>query len=85
MTRLLEGIDAFMGKDSAAKAEDQDDPFFFFCKKEECSSEELVPDDPGRAHKSATKLPRQFRAATHVAPPPATMAAYTDEAPSRGG
>ena len=53
-------------------------------KKEESSSEELVADDPERAHKSATKVPRQFRAATHVAPPPATMAAYTetDEAPA---
>ncbi|CAE7685788.1 pol [Symbiodinium sp. KB8] len=79
--RLLEGIDAFMGKGSAKKAEDQDDPMEGPPKKEESSSEELVPDDPGRAHKSATKVPRQFRAATHTAPPPATMAAYTDEAP----
>ena len=70
-----------MGKGSAKKAEDQDDPMEGPPKKEESSSEELVPDDPGRAHKSATKVPRQFRAATHTAPPPATMAAYTDEAP----
>ena len=48
-------------------------------KKEESSSEELVPDDPGRAHRSASKVPRQ--AATHMAPPAATMAAFTDEAP----
>ena len=79
--RLLEGIDAFMGKDPAEKAEDQDDPMEGPPKKEESSLEELVPDDPGRAHKSATKVPRQFRAATHTAPPPATMAAYTDQAP----
>ena len=32
--------------------------------------------------KSATKVPRQFRAAGHTAPPPATMAAYTNEAPN---
>ncbi|CAE7873672.1 GIP [Symbiodinium microadriaticum] len=50
-----QGIDAFMGKDSAAKAEDQDDPMEGPPKKEESSSEELVPDDPGRAHKSASK------------------------------
>ncbi|CAE7538998.1 RE1 [Symbiodinium sp. KB8] len=80
--RLLEGIDAFMGKASATKAEDQDDPMEGPPKKEESSSEELVPDDAGRAHKSATRVPRQFRAATHVAPAPATMAAYSDEAPS---
>ena len=80
--RLLEGIDAFMGKASATKAEDQDDPMEGPPKKEESSSEELVPDEAGRAHKSATRVPRQFRAATHVAPPPATMAAYSDEAPS---
>ena len=67
---------------SATKAEDQDDPMEGPPKKEESSSEELVPDDAGRAHKSATKVPRQFRAATHVAPSPATMAAYSDEAPS---
>ena len=83
--RLLEGIDAFMGKDSAEKAEDQDDPMEGPPKKEESSSEELVPDDPGRAHKSATKVPRQFKAATHVAPPPATMADYTDESPTIPG
>ncbi|CAE7361303.1 unnamed protein product, partial [Symbiodinium microadriaticum] len=77
--RLLEGIDAFMGKDSAAKAEDQDDPMEGPSKKEESSSEELVPDDPGRAHKSASKVPRQLKACAHVSPPPATMAAYTDE------
>ena len=74
--RLLAGIDTFMGK-----AEDKDDPMEGPAKKEESSSEELVPDDPARAHKSATKVPRQFRAATHTAPPPATMAAYSDEAP----
>ena len=50
--RLLEGIDAFMGKAESAKAEDQDDPMEGPSKKEESSSEELVPDDPGRAHKS---------------------------------
>ena len=67
--RLLAGIDAFMGK-----AEDRDDPMEGPAKKEESSSEELVPDESGRALKSATKVPRQFRAATHTAPPPATMA-----------
>ena len=81
--RLLEGIDAFMGKAPAEKAEDQDDPMEGPPKKEESSSEELVPDEAGRAHKSATKVPRQFR--THVAPPPATMADYTDESPTIPG
>ncbi|OLP87339.1 hypothetical protein AK812_SmicGene31441 [Symbiodinium microadriaticum] len=81
--RLLEGIDAFMGKASTTKAEDQDDPMEGPPKKEESSSEELVPDEAGRAHKSATRVPRQFRAATHVAPPPATMAACSDEDPSQ--
>ena len=57
-------------KGSAEKAEDQDDPMEGPPKKEESSSEELVPDDPGRAHKSATEAPRQFRAVTHVTPPP---------------
>ena len=70
-----------MGTDSAPKAEDKDDPMEGPSKKEESSSEELVPDDPGRAHRSASKVPRQFKAATHVAPPAATMAAFTDEAP----
>ena len=67
--------------DDARKAEGKDDPMEGPPKKEESSSEELVPHDPNRPHKSATKVPRQFRAAGHTAPPPATMAAYTDEAP----
>ena len=48
-------------------------------------SEELVPDDPEslyyRAHKSASRVPRQFKAASHVALPPGIMAAMTEEAP----
>ena len=43
-------------------------------------AEELL-DDPGRAHRSASKVPRQFKAATHVAPPTATLAASSEEAP----
>ena len=81
--RLVEGIDAFMGKDSAAKAEDQDDPMEGPSKKEESSSEELVPDDPGE--RELTSLLARCRVSLRRArtwrPPPATMAAYTDEAP----
>ena len=61
--RLLEGIDAFMGSDSAPKAEDRDDPMEgppaaepaagsaapAASKKEESSSEELVADEPARS------------------------------------
>ena len=79
--RLLEGIDAFMDATPAPKAEDRDDPMEGPSKKEESSSEELVPDDQGRAHRSASKVPRQFKAATHVALPAAVMAAFSSEAP----
>ena len=51
-----------------------DDPMEGPSKKEEESSS-------GRAHRSASKVPRQFKAATYVAPPAATLAASSEEAP----
>ena len=75
-------IDAFMGK---AEAEARDEPMADASKEERSTSEELVPDDPEslyyRAHKSASRVPRQFKAASHVALPPGIMAAMTEEAP----
>ena len=80
--RLLEDIDSFMGK---AEAEAKDEPMADASKEERSTSEELVPDDPEslyyRAHKSASRVPRQFKAASHVALPPGIMAAMTEEAP----
>ena len=80
--RLLGDIDAFMGK---AEAEARDEPMADASKEERSTSEELVPDDPEslyyRAHKSASRVPRQFKAASHVALPPGIMAAMTEEAP----
>ena len=75
--RLLDSIDSFMGK-----AEAKDDPMGDASKEERSSSEELLPDELGRAHLSASRVPRQFKAATHVAPALAIiMAALSDEAP----
>ena len=78
--RLLGDIDAFMGK---AEAEARDEPMADASKEERSTSEELVPDDPEslyyRAHKSASRVPRQFKAASHVALPPGIM--VTEEAP----
>ena len=80
--RLLDDIDSFMGK---AEAEAKDEPMADASKEERSTSEELVPDDPEslyyRAHKSASRVPRQFKAASHVALPPGIMAAMTEEAP----
>ena len=71
-----------MGK---AEAEARDEPMADASKEERSTSEELVPDDPEslyyRAHKSASRVPRQFKAASHVALPPRIMAAMTEEAP----
>ena len=70
-----------MGK---VEAEAKDEPMAD-ASKEGSTSEELVPDDPEslyyRAHKSASRVSRQFKAASHVALPPGIMAAMTEEAP----
>ena len=54
-------------------------------KEEASTSEELIPDDPEskyyRAHKSASRVPRRFKAAAHVSLPTGIMAAMTEEAP----
>ena len=78
--RILGDIDAFM-----AKAEAKDEPMADASKEVRSTSEEMIPDDPEslyyRAHKSASRVPRRFKAAAYVSLPTGIMAAMTEEAP----